>query len=82
MKMLLAGVAFATILASPVSAQSQSHEETRPSGIYSKHGRSDVDYRDPYLSAQSQPAPNPDPLEQWPCSTAPDFCPGYFGDPD
>jgi hypothetical protein len=80
MKMLLAGVAFAAILASPVSAQSSSHEETRPSGMYLKHGRSDVDYREPHLPAQSKSAP--DPMERWPCSTAPDFCPGYHGDPD
>jgi hypothetical protein len=82
MKMILAGVAFATILASPVSAQSASHEGTRPSRIYLKHGQSDVDYRDPYLPAQSQPTPNPDPTKQWPCSTAPDFCPNFHGDPD
>ena len=68
MKMILAGVAFATLMAAPVFVQPQRYEGLRASGIYQ--------------SAQkpNQARSNWDPTEQWPCSTAHDFCPGYHGD--
>jgi hypothetical protein len=85
MKMILAGVAFATLMAAPVFAQPQRNEGTLASVIYQKQKQQfRVDYYGRSLSASKskQPTSNPDPMEQWPCSTAPDFCPDYHGDPD
>jgi hypothetical protein len=83
MKMLLAGVAFATLMATPVFAQPQRNEGSLASGMHLKQKKQfRVDHRALYLSARKsyQSTSNPDPMEQWPCSTAPDFCPGYHGD--
>ena len=81
MKMLLAGVAFATLMATPVFAQPQRNEGSLASGIYQKQKKQFyVDYHGLSLSARKSNQPNPDPMEQWPCSTAPDFCPDYHGD--
>jgi hypothetical protein len=83
MKMLLAGVAFATLMATPVFAQPQRSEGSLASGMNLKQKKQfRVDHRALYLSARKsyQSTSNPDPMEQWPCSTAPDFCPGYHGD--
>jgi hypothetical protein len=68
MKMIFAGVAFATLMAAPVFAQPQRYEGLLASGIYQPAQKS------------NQPKSNFDPMEQWPCSTAHDFCPGYHGD--
>ena len=83
MKMILAGVAFATLMATPVFAQPQRNEGSLASGMNLKQKKQfRVDHRALYLSARKsyQSTSNPDPMEQWPCSTAPDFCPGYHGD--
>jgi hypothetical protein len=85
MKMILAGVAFATLMAAPVFAQPQRNEGTLASVIYQKQKqqvRVDYDGRSLSASKSKQPTSNPDPMEQWPCSTAPDFCPDYHGDND
>jgi hypothetical protein len=39
-------------------------------------------YRAPNGSAwnSNQPASNADPMKEWPCNTAPAFCPDYHGD--
>jgi hypothetical protein len=68
MKMILAGVAFATLMATPVFAQPQRNDGSFASGIYQSARKS------------NQPTSNPDTMKQWPCSTAPDFCPDYHGD--
>ena len=83
MKMILAGLALATLMATPVFAQPQRNEGSLASGIHLKQKKQfRVDYRGLYSSARksNQPMSNPDPMEQWPCSTAPDFCPDYHGD--
>jgi len=76
MKMILAGVVLAALLAAPVLARSQRNEGPVSSEVYLKQGtQSRVGEPGLYL-----PTPDPDPTEQWPCSTAPDFCPDYHGD--
>ena len=83
MKMILAGLAFATLIATPVFAQPQRNEGSHASAIHLKHRKQlGVDYRDLYLSTQksNQPTSNPDPMDQELCSTAHDFCPGFHGD--
>lgn len=83
MKMILAGVAFAALLAPPVLAQTQADAGLPSPPIYREPGKqSGIDARDFYLPTRGRSATNPDPTKQWPCDTAPDFCPNYHGDPD
>jgi hypothetical protein len=64
-------------------AQSQSNEAPPSSAIYLHQAKPwGVNDRDDYLPMQSKPAPNANPREKWPCDTAPDFCPGFYGDRD
>ncbi len=81
MKKILAGVIVATLTASLASAEPQRNEGPRASAIHLKRLKQRVNYRNLYLGPQNriQPVLNPDP-EQEPCSTAHDFCPGFFGD--
>ena len=82
MKMILAVVAFATLVATPLFAKSQNNEGSPASAIHLKQKKQPgVGYRDLYLSARksNQPTSNPDPTEQGLCSTAPSFCPDYHG---
>jgi len=75
MKIVLATVAFAALMAPPLFAQSPRHEG-RASGIY--HQRQfGVDNRDLYMSA---PRLNQGTTDNSLCSTAHDFCPGFHGD--
>jgi hypothetical protein len=83
MKTILAGAAFATFLALAFSAPSQGSE--RPPVAE----QSGAGYQGLYLPAlkSNRPTPNSNQLtpssnqmEQWPCSTAHDFCPGFHGD--
>lgn len=77
MKMILAAVAFAALMAPPLFAQS-SRNEGPASGIYLNHQRRfSVDNRDPYMSA---PRLNQDATDNSLCSMAHDFCPGFHGD--
>ena len=83
MKMILAGLAFATLMATPVFAQPHSNEGSLAAAIHLKHQKQlGVDYRDLYLSARksNQPTSNSDSMDQELCSTAHDFCPGFHGD--
>ena len=84
MKIILAGVAFATLMALPLFAQSQATEGPSHSRAYpeqKKQLRADA-YRGLDGSAwnSNQPASNADPMKEWLCSTAPGFCPDYHGD--
>jgi hypothetical protein len=76
MKTILAGAAFATFLALAFSAPSQGSERP-PVAVQSGAG-----YQGLYMPAlkSNRPTPNSNPMEQWPCSTAHDFCPGFHGD--
>jgi len=83
MKLILAGLALATLMATPVFAQPQRNEGSRASAIHLKHKKQlGVDYRDLYLSTRksNQPTSNPDSMDEELCSTAHDFCPGFHGD--
>jgi hypothetical protein len=83
MKMILAGLAFAALLTPAVLAQSQSNEGSPSWAIYQRQAKQSAAYnRDLYLPMQSALAPAPNLAKQWPCDTAPDFCPGYHGDND
>jgi hypothetical protein len=82
MKIILAGVAFATLMVSPLFAQPQSTEGLPHSGAYQDQKKQlRIDYRDLDGSARksSRPTSNPDLVKPWPCSSAPGFCPGYHG---
>ena len=81
MKVILVGVAFATLMASPLFAQSQSTEEPPHSGAYLEQEKQRVDYRgfNGAVRKSNQPTPNLDPMKQGLCSTASGFCPDYHG---
>jgi hypothetical protein len=81
-KMILATVAFATLITTPLFAQSQNNERSPGLAVHLKQKKQrGVDYRDLYLSAgkSNQPTSNADPTEQRLCSAAPSFCPDYHG---
>jgi hypothetical protein len=78
-KIILAGVAFATLMASPLFAQSQTNERPSHSRVYPKQKKqSRVDYGG-LDGGANHPTPNPAPMNQGLCSTAPGFCPDYHG---
>jgi hypothetical protein len=83
MKTIIVVAALIALIAPPVFAQSQGNERSRHASIYQRQKlQRDIDLRRLYLSGQrsAQPILNLDPTEQWPCSTAPDFCPNFHGD--
>jgi hypothetical protein len=83
MKMILAGLAFATLIATPAFAQPQRNVGSHAAAIHLRHNEQlGVDYRDLYLSTRTanQPASNADTTDQELCRTAHDFCPGFHGD--
>ena len=83
MKIILAGLAFATLMATSVFAQPYRNEASPAAAIHQRHQKQlGVDYRDLYLSARksNQPTSNSDSMDQELCSTAHDFCPGFHGD--
>jgi hypothetical protein len=83
MKTIIVVAALIALIAPPASAQSRGKERSAHAGIYQRQKlQRHIDLRRLYLSGQrsSQPIFNPDPAEQWPCSTAPDFCPNFHGD--
>jgi hypothetical protein len=83
MKVVLAGVAFAALMTSPLFAQPQSVEKPlyNSRAYLAQKTQSRMDARAFDGAAWSSRAtPNPDPMKQWPCSTAPSFCPDYHGD--
>jgi hypothetical protein len=73
MKMILAGVAFAALLASPVFAQPLGHDGQLASVTYRQHDKQ-------FHGDSTEPTSNRDSLDQELCETAHDFCPGYHGD--
>ena len=81
MRIILAGMAFATLMAWPAFAQPQGTEGPPHSGAYREQNRQlRVGYRnlDGAAPKSNQPA-NPDPRTQRLCGTAPGFCPDYHG---
>jgi hypothetical protein len=83
MKIILAGLAFALLVAAPAFAQPQRNEGSPASAIHLKQKKQlGVDYRDLYLSARKSnlPTSNPGATQDWLCRTAHDFCPGFHGD--
>jgi hypothetical protein len=82
MRIILAGVVLATLMASPLLAQSQSTEGPPHSGAHLDQKKQlRVGYRDLGGAApkSNQPASKPDPRKQGLCSTAPGLCPDYHG---
>jgi hypothetical protein len=82
-KIILAGVAFATLMASPLFAQRQAHEGSVHSRAYSKQ-KSNYEPTAAALTGCAEPRlphaeSEPDPVQQGLCTTAPGFCPGYHG---
>jgi hypothetical protein len=80
MKTILVGVAFATLMTSPLFAQPQTTERPPHSRVYleqKKQLRSAYGGFDAWNS--NRPTFNPAPMKQGLCSTAPSFCPGYHG---
>jgi hypothetical protein len=77
MKTILAAVAFAALMATPLFAQSPKNRGPA-SRIYLHQQRQfGVDTRDPHVFA---PWSNQDAMDKSLCSTAHDFCPGFHGD--
>jgi hypothetical protein len=81
MKKILIGVALAALMASPASAEPQRNERLPVSAIHLERLKQHAYSRDLYLGPResNQPPLDADP-DQGPCSTAHDFCPGFFGD--
>ena len=85
MKIIFAGVAFATLMVSPLFAQSQNTEGLPHSAAYQDQKKQlRIDCRDLDGSARksSRPTSNLDPVKPWPCSSAPGLCPDYHGGND
>jgi hypothetical protein len=76
MKMILASVSFAALMASPVLAQSP-RSEGLASRIYLNQQRQFGADNRAYMFA---PRSNQDAMDKSLCSTAHDFCPGFHGD--
>jgi hypothetical protein len=76
MKMILAAVTFAALMASPVLAQSSRSEGPASRTYLNQQRQFGVDNRD-YMFA---PRSNQDAMDRSLCSTAHDFCPGFHGD--
>ena len=81
MKFILACVAFATLITSPLSAQSQANEIQPYSRIYPEKKQLRANHRglDARAQAPNYPTSNPSPMNQGLCSTAPSFCSDYHG---
>jgi|HubBroStandDraft_5_1064220.scaffolds.fasta_scaffold617271_2 hypothetical protein len=78
MKMILAGAAFAALLATPVLAQPLRTHDLPGTIFYQNDAQVRGDSRDPLISTQT--TPNQDSMQQELCDTAHDFCPGFYGD--
>jgi hypothetical protein len=75
-KIILVGVAFATLMTSPLFAQPQTTERPPHSRVYleqKKQLRAAYGGFDAWNS--NRPTFNPAPMKQGLCSTAPSFCP-------
>jgi hypothetical protein len=81
MKAILAGVAFAALMTSPLFAQSQSVQKplsARAYQVQKTQSRMDAWAFDG-AARSSRPAPNADLMNGGLCSTAPSFCSDYHG---
>jgi hypothetical protein len=81
-KIIVAGLVSAALMASPLFAQPQKTEELPRSGFYQDQKRLVVmDYAglDGSVRKSNQPTSDRDPMKQWPCNTAPGFCADYHG---
>jgi hypothetical protein len=76
MKTMLAAVAFAALMASPVLAQSPRNEGPASRIYLNQQKQFGFDNRG-YVFA---PRSNQDAMDRSLCSTAHDFCPGFHGD--
>jgi hypothetical protein len=82
MKKILAGVAFAGLMAAPVMADTPASERPPPRRLIGGHARqSGADERTFQLPTQGQSTPDPDPAKTWPNDTAPDFWPAITAIP-
>jgi hypothetical protein len=77
MKMILATVAFAALMAPPLFAQSPRNEGPASRIYLNQRKQFGVNNRDRYTFA---PRSNQDATDNSLCSTAHDFCPGFHGD--
>jgi hypothetical protein len=81
-KIILVGTAFATLMASPLLARSQTAEGPSHSRAYPDQRKQlGAAYRglDGSARRSKEPAPDRNPVTQGLCSTAPGFCPDYHG---
>jgi hypothetical protein len=81
-KLILACLAFATLIASPLFAQSQANERPSYSRTYpeqKKQLRANHRALDARVQAHNYPTSDPSPMNQALCSTAPSFCSDYHG---
>jgi hypothetical protein len=76
MKIILAAVAFAALMAPPVFAQSPGNEGPASRIYLNQQTQFGVDNQD-YMFAQRS---NQDAMDRSLCRTAHDFCPGFHGD--
>jgi hypothetical protein len=81
MKVALAGVALAALMASPLFAQSQSTERPDAGAYRDQEKQLRVRYGgfDGSARKSKRPMSNPELTKQWPCSSAPGFCCDYHG---
>jgi hypothetical protein len=84
-KIILAGVAFAMLMASPLFAQSQANERAPYSRTYYPEQKTQLRAAYGALDGSAWNSnratfnPAPIPMKQGLCSTAPSFCPDYHG---
>jgi hypothetical protein len=76
MKIILAAVAFAALMTSPLFARSPRSEGPASRIHLNQQRQFGVDHRN-YMFA---PRSNQDSMDKSLCSTAHDFCPGFHGD--
>ncbi len=77
MKMILAGVAFAALLATPVLAQPLRASGRPATGLYLNNAQARGGFQDPSFTALTRDRNS---MQQSLCSTAHDFCPDFHGD--
>jgi hypothetical protein len=77
MKLILAAVAVAALMAPPAFAQSPRYDEPASRVYLKQQNQFGVDARDPYMFA---PRSQQNAIDNSLCSTAHDFCPGFHGD--
>jgi hypothetical protein len=76
MKMILAAVAFAALMAPPTFARSPRYEAPAAPVYLNQQNQFGVNNRDPYMFA---PRSQQHAMDKSLCSTAHDFCPDFHG---